>query len=96
MPPPPVFLSLFYPPWLDLGYFSHVTRDHPFQDSGLFYRFAEDAKTGGVAADETGQKVSTVPGLVSSQVNEKSRVRGASTRQRSADTQTNYSTLEPC
>lgn len=41
----------------DLGYFSHVTLDHPFQDSGLFYRFAEDAKTGGVAADASGQKV---------------------------------------
>lgn len=42
----------------DLGYFTHVTRDHPFQDSGLFYRFTEDEKTGGVAADATGQKVS--------------------------------------
>lgn len=41
----------------DLGYFSHVTRDHPFQDSGLFYRFTEDAKSGGVAADESGHKV---------------------------------------
>lgn len=43
----------------DLGYFSHVTRDHPFQDGGLYYRFAEDAKSGGVAADATGQKVGT-------------------------------------
>lgn len=41
----------------DLDYFSHVTRDHPFQDSGLFYRFTEDAKTGGVATDESGKKV---------------------------------------
>lgn len=41
---------------MDLGYFSHVTRDHPFQDGGLYYRFAEDAKSGGVAADATGQK----------------------------------------
>lgn len=51
--------GVFFRTCVDLGYFSHVTRDHPFQDSGLFYRFAEDAKTGGVAADESGQKVST-------------------------------------
>lgn len=42
----------------DLGYFTHVTRDHPFKDAGLFYRFAEDARTGGVATDESGNRVS--------------------------------------
>lgn len=50
----------------DLGYFTHVTRDHPFQDSGLFYRFTEDEKTGGVAADGTGQKVSASAFIVDS------------------------------
>ncbi|CAM9988404.1 unnamed protein product, partial [Laminaria digitata] len=41
---------------MELDYFSHVTRDHPFQSSGLFYRFTEDSKTGGVASDESGKK----------------------------------------
>lgn len=34
-----------------------MTRDHPFQSNGLFYRFTEDAHTGGVATDESGKKV---------------------------------------
>lgn len=69
--------------WADLDFFSHVTRDHPFQDSGLFYRFTEDAKMGGVATDGSGKKVSLCV-----------RTRGVSYRHRMYDNSSKHMSVE--
>ncbi|CAM9736999.1 unnamed protein product, partial [Discosporangium mesarthrocarpum] len=37
---------------VDIGVISHVTRDHPFKNEKLFYRFLDDAGTGGVGTDD--------------------------------------------